>query len=67
MSFFINELFFSFRRLLTSEELIHFDRIRVFLDEDFENSERFTVRSTFIDHKNDHCFNPLEHSQTPLR
>ena len=38
-----DEIFFGFRLLMNSEELRLFDKVRVFLDEDFSSAEHFTV------------------------
>ena len=38
--------YYSFRTLLSSEELSQFTHVKVFLDEDFTSTEKFTVRET---------------------
>lgn len=45
-SFFLSFIFTFNRTLMASEELMQFDQVRVFLDEDFTCTEKFTVSFT---------------------
>lgn len=44
--FFLLFIFISNRTLMASDELMQFDQVRVFLDEDFTCTEKFTVSFT---------------------
>jgi hypothetical protein len=40
--------FFFFRLLMSSEELRLFDKVRVYLDEDYSSAENFTVSMKYL-------------------